>query len=151
MTLMPHTPTLTLAQFAPDGRRVITGLHSGEFTLWNALTFNFEMIMLAHEKQPVRAMTYSPYDDWLVSGDDSGSIKYWLPNLANVKDLPAHPNYSIRGLSYAAHLIHCFILTFVFSFAPTSSKLVSCADDNLLKVWNFASAAEELTLKGAHF
>ena len=34
----------TLA-WTPEGRRLITGASSGEFTLWNGLTFNFETIL----------------------------------------------------------------------------------------------------------
>lgn len=32
-------------KWTPDGRRLITGASSGEFTLWNGLTFNFETIL----------------------------------------------------------------------------------------------------------
>jgi polyadenylation factor subunit 2 len=38
-----------LVQWTPEGRRLITGSHSGEFTLWNGLTFNFETILQAHD------------------------------------------------------------------------------------------------------
>jgi len=31
--------------WTPEGRRLITGASSGEFTLWNGLTFNFETIL----------------------------------------------------------------------------------------------------------
>lgn len=37
-------PIFTLA-WTPEGRRLITGASSGEFTLWNGLTFNFETIL----------------------------------------------------------------------------------------------------------
>lgn len=37
-------PVFTLA-WTPEGRRLITGASSGEFTLWNGLTFNFETIL----------------------------------------------------------------------------------------------------------
>ena len=47
-------PIFTLA-WTPEGRRLITGASSGEFTLWNGLTFNFETILQAHDS-PVRAM-----------------------------------------------------------------------------------------------
>lgn len=33
------------SQWTPDARRVLTGSTSGEFTLWNGLTFNFETIL----------------------------------------------------------------------------------------------------------
>lgn len=32
-------------QWTPEGRRLVTGASSGEFTLWNGLTFNFETIL----------------------------------------------------------------------------------------------------------
>lgn len=32
-------------QFVPDGRRLVTGAHSGEFTLWNGTNFSFESIL----------------------------------------------------------------------------------------------------------
>lgn len=31
--------------WTPEGRRLVTGASSGEFTLWNGLTFNFETIL----------------------------------------------------------------------------------------------------------
>lgn len=34
-----------LVQWTPEGRRLVTGASSGEFTLWNGLTFNFETIL----------------------------------------------------------------------------------------------------------
>jgi polyadenylation factor subunit 2 len=34
--------------WTPEGKRMITGSHSGEFTLWNGLQFNFETILQAH-------------------------------------------------------------------------------------------------------
>lgn len=37
-------PVFCLA-WTPEGRRLITGASSGEFTLWNGLTFNFETIL----------------------------------------------------------------------------------------------------------
>lgn len=37
--------TLVFFQWTPEGRRLITGASSGEFTLWNGLTFNFETIL----------------------------------------------------------------------------------------------------------
>jgi len=38
-----YCPVSTLA-WTPEGRRLITGASSGDFTLWNGLTFRFETI-----------------------------------------------------------------------------------------------------------
>lgn len=34
-----------MLKWTPTGRRLITGSQSGEFTLWNGQSFNFEMIL----------------------------------------------------------------------------------------------------------
>lgn len=34
-----------IIKWTPEGRRLVTGASSGEFTLWNGLTFNFETIL----------------------------------------------------------------------------------------------------------
>jgi polyadenylation factor subunit 2 len=39
-----HSPVFCMA-WTPEGRRLITGTSTGEFTLWNGLTFNFETIL----------------------------------------------------------------------------------------------------------
>jgi polyadenylation factor subunit 2 len=44
-------PIFTLA-WTPEGRRLITGASSGEFTLWNGLTFNFETILQVSSRSP---------------------------------------------------------------------------------------------------
>lgn len=122
-------PVFTVA-WTPEGRRVVTGTSSGEFTLWNGLTFNFETILQAHESA-VRAMEWSHNDMWLLSGDHNGVIKYWQSNMNNVKMIQAHSD-PIRGLS----------------FCPTDNKFVTCSDDGTIKLWDFYRCVEERTLKG---
>lgn len=36
---------VNVIRWTPDGRRLLTGSSSGEFTLWNGMGFNFETIM----------------------------------------------------------------------------------------------------------
>ena len=61
--------SINVVAWTPDGRRLMTGCQSGEFTLWNGMSFNFETILQAHEV-PIRAMTWSHNEKWLVTGDD---------------------------------------------------------------------------------
>ena len=65
-------PIFTL-DWTPEGRRLITGASSGEFTLWNGLTFNFETILQAHDTS-IRAMKWSHNDTWMVTGKYSKKI-----------------------------------------------------------------------------
>ncbi|CAL2237538.1 unnamed protein product [Prunus armeniaca] len=117
--------------WTPTGRRLITGSQSGEFTLWNGQSFNFEMILQAHD-QAIRSMVWSHNDNWMVSGDDGGSIKYWQNNMNNVKANKSAHKESVRDLS----------------FCKTDLKFCSCSDDTTVKVWDFARCQEERTLTG---
>ena len=53
----------------------------------------------AHDS-PVRAMVWSHADNWLLSSDHGGFIKYWQSNMNNVKMYEAHKE-PIRGLRLA--------------------------------------------------
>jgi polyadenylation factor subunit 2 len=76
-------------------------------------------------------MVWSHNDNWMISGDQGGIIKYWQPNMNNVKAFQGHKE-SIRGLA----------------FSPTDSKFASCSDDVTIKIWDFAQTREESELKG---
>ncbi|KAH1046119.1 hypothetical protein J1N35_036903 [Gossypium stocksii] len=117
--------------WTPTGRRLITGSQSGEFTLWNGQSFNFEMILQAHD-QAIRSMVWSHNDNWMVSGDDGGAIKYWQNNMNNVKVNKSAHKESVRDLS----------------FCRTDLKFCSCSDDTTVKVWDFARCQEERSLTG---
>ncbi|CAG8466612.1 5503_t:CDS:10 [Ambispora leptoticha] len=135
-TKFVHTSTnknrypVFVVRWTPEGRRLITGLSSGEFTLWNGLTFNFETILQAHESA-VRAMKWSHNDDWMVTADHKGIIKYWQSNMNNLKIINGHKE-AIRDLS----------------FAPTDNKFATCSDDGTIKIWDFNEGIEENVLSG---
>ncbi|GBG76608.1 hypothetical protein CBR_g22487 [Chara braunii] len=117
--------------WTPTGRRLVTGSQSGEFTLWNGQSFNFEMILQAHDNA-VRSMIWSHNGNWMVTGDDAGCIKYWQSNMNNVKANKVAHKEAVRDLS----------------FASTDLKFCSCSDDRLVKVWDFARCKEERSLSG---
>ncbi|TKY90406.1 hypothetical protein EX895_000404 [Sporisorium graminicola] len=131
-----HTSTnkircpVNVVKWMPDGRRVLTGSTSGEFTLWNGLTFNFETIMQAHDSA-VRAMAWSKSGTYLISADQNGTVKYFQSNLNTLQAFSAHTD-SARGLA----------------FSPDDSKFASGGDDSLLKIWDFDSAKQVRELTG---
>ena len=59
------------AKWTMEGRRVISGAQSGEFTLWNGLHFNFETIVQAHENGN-RAMEWSHDEQNMVASQAPG-------------------------------------------------------------------------------
>ncbi|XP_067851705.1 pre-mRNA 3' end processing protein WDR33 isoform X2 [Heptranchias perlo] len=119
-----------VVRWTPEGRRLVTGASSGEFTLWNGLTFNFETILQAHDS-PVRAMTWSHNDMWMLTADHGGYVKYWQSNMNNVKMFQAHKE-AIREAS----------------FSPTDNKFATCSDDGTVRIWDFLRCYEERILRG---
>mmetsp|Transcript_19178 Transcript_19178/g.28545 ORF Transcript_19178/g.28545 Transcript_19178/m.28545 type:complete len:543 (+) Transcript_19178:45-1673(+) len=135
-TQLIHTSTnkvrcpVNVVRWSPQGRRLITGVSSGEFTLWNGVAFNFETILQAHDSA-VRAMKWTHNANWMASSDDEGVVKYWQSNMNNVHAFKAHRE-ACRSLS----------------FAPTDDKFATGADDGHIKVWDFTASKEESTLSG---
>lgn len=123
-------PVYTLC-WTPEGKRLITGASSGEFTLWNGTAFNFETILQAHDVA-VRALKWSHNDQWMASADHDGFVKYWQPNMNNVHMFQAHKDEPIRSLC----------------FSPTDVKIVTGSDDATARIWDFSRCAEERVLRG---
>jgi polyadenylation factor subunit 2 len=117
-------------KWTPEGKRLITGAKTGEFTLWHGLTFNFETILQAHETE-LRSIVWSHDENWMLSGDQNGTVKYWQSNMNNLKAVRAHEQ-TIRDLT----------------FARTDAKFASCSDDGSIKVWDFVTSTEERLLTG---
>jgi len=119
--------------WTPEGRRIITGAQSGEFTLWNGLHFNFETIVQAHESA-THAMVWSHDEQTMISGDDNGVIKYWNSAISMLtQNVDAHAG----GGSGAIRDI---------SMAPTDIKFATGSDDHTVKVWDFNSLELEVRL-----
>ncbi|KAG8898007.1 pre-mRNA cleavage and polyadenylation factor (CPF) complex subunit [Tulasnella sp. 403] len=121
---------VNLVAWTPEARRVLTGSASGEFTLWNGLTFNFETILQAHESK-IWALKFNHSGSFLISSDDTGVVKYFQPNMNNVAALAAHRE-AVRGLS----------------FSPDDARFVSGGDDAKLKLWSFETMREERVFTG---
>lgn len=121
-------------KWTPEGRRLVVATYSGEFSLWNGSSFNFESIMQAHDSA-ITTMEYSHAGDWMVSGDSDGTIKIWQPNFNMVKELDRAHTECIRDVA----------------FSSNDSKFVTCSDDNILKIWNFSNGQQERVLSGHHW
>ncbi|KAL6308685.1 WD40-repeat-containing domain protein, partial [Sparassis latifolia] len=135
-TKFVHTSTnkircpVNCVTWTPEGRRVLTGSTSGEFTLWNGLTFNFETILQAHDTA-VRTMQFTHSGAYLASADQTGIIKYFQPNMNNLTAWTGHRE-AIRGLS----------------FSPDDGRFATASDDSTVRIWSFEESREEQVLTG---
>jgi len=124
-----RSPVNTLV-WNPDGRRLLSGTASGEITMWNGFSFNFDTILQAHEA-PIKAMCWSSNAALLISSDSMGMIKYWNTSMSNVQVIEAHTE-GIKDLS----------------FSHNDTKFCSASDDSTIKIWDSVTAKHERTLKG---
>ena len=124
-------------RWTPDGKRLLTGSSNGELTLWNASQFNFLCIQ-APLTSAVRCMAYSHDGSHLLCGDEiqnnEGYCKIMCLNqaLTPVNERNAHTE-RLREVC----------------FSPPDTKFVSCGDDRLVKVWDFASQRIETEFSGS--
>ena len=87
--------------------------------------------MSAHD-QSFRSMAWSNNQNYLLTSDAGGNIKYWSPSIAPVQSLDSHAGQPIHALS----------------FGPSDTKFVSCGDDATVRVWDWASHREERVMEG---
>ncbi|KAH6919241.1 WD40 repeat-like protein [Coprinopsis sp. MPI-PUGE-AT-0042] len=139
-TKFVHTSTnkircpVNVVTWTPEARRILTGSTSGEFTLWNGLTFNFETILQAHDTA-ITAMRFTHSGAYLASTDKSGVIKYFEPNMNNLtawQGTNSGNREAIRGLS----------------FSPDDQRFVTGSDDSSLRIWSFKESRGENILSG---
>ncbi|KZZ88710.1 polyadenylation factor subunit 2 [Ascosphaera apis ARSEF 7405] len=126
---------ITVVRWTPEGRRLLTGGHTGEFMLWNGMAFNFETVMDAHYDQYKAGVTSAEWSwnrDWLISGGQKGDIKYWRPNFNNVETIDEAHHDAVRDLAWC----------------PSDTKFLSASDDTTLKIWDFNACQSELLLSG---
>ncbi|KAF3392679.1 Polyadenylation factor subunit 2 [Penicillium rolfsii] len=126
---------IVVVRWTPEGRRLLTGGHTGEFMLWNGTAFNFETVMDAHYDQVqagVTSLAWSHSHEWLVSGGQRGDVKYWRPNFNNVETIDDAHHDAVRDLAWA----------------PSDTKFLSASDDTTLKIFDFTSRTCDTVLSG---
>jgi polyadenylation factor subunit 2 len=131
MTRAKNSSPILCLSWTPGGRRLLTGNAEGEFTLWDGITFAFELIMSAHDTS-FRFMAWSHNRNYLLTCDAGGNIKYWSPSIAPVQSIDSHNKQAIHALS----------------FSPADTKFVSCGDDSTVRIWDWATHSEERVLEG---
>lgn len=131
VTRAKNSTPIPCISWTPGGRRLLAGNQEGEFTLWDSITFSFELIMSAHDNS-FRCMAWSHNRNYLLTSDSGGNIKYWSPSIAPVQSIDSHHGQAIHQVS----------------FAPSDTKFVSGGDDSTVRVWDWATHREERVLEG---
>ncbi|KAI5452295.1 pre-mRNA cleavage and polyadenylation factor (CPF) complex subunit [Naganishia albida] len=121
---------VSICSWNPEGRWCVTGNQMGQFTIWNAGTYNFESLKQAHD-HPIYALSYTHSGQFFLSADNSGALKYFTPTINNLTTIQAHRE-ACRAIS----------------FSPNDEKFATGGDDGAIKVWTFGEAKEDKVLSG---
>lgn len=121
--------TFTNLHWSSTGRRLLASTARGELLLYNGHSFGLELQTVAHEEgRAIRSLAWGATNDLIVSGDDHGSMKLWLPTLVLLGELQTN------------HRSVCEI-----GWAPTERKIVTCGADGSGRVWDLSTLS-----KGGH-
>lgn len=58
-------------------------------------------------------MVWSHNDNWMVTGDHAGYVKYWQSNMNNVRMFQAHKE-PVRGIRYQSHKYYSYYYYYHF-------------------------------------
>ena len=135
MMARPARP-VNCSTWSPNGRRLICGGNmstqaGGTFTMWDGATFRFENMVSAHNNH-IKAICWSHGENFFISADDGGVIKYFLDSCSQLHEMPGQAKGAVLDLS----------------FSPTNAKFASCGDDTTVKIWDYITHVEERTLMG---
>ena len=94
------------------------------------MTFNFETILQAHDTA-IRTITFTHSGAYIASADQSGTVKYFQPNMNNLTAWQAHRE-AVRDIS----------------FSPDDGRFATASDDSTIRIWGFDESKEERVLTG---
>lgn len=126
----PPRDARVVCALSPGGERVFWADEFGAMGIADARTLRDEV---SHDASPVAftCADWSPDGRTLALGDGEGRVHFYTADLKPKAELTAHqqPVWSIR-------------------FSPDSSRLLSTGHDTAVRIWDVATTAELLTLRG---
>ncbi len=131
-----HTYRINFITVSPDGNTLISQVHNYETKVWNLRTYQEIPTFNMPRRQVIDSVAINYDGKLIVSGSRDSSVKVW--------DLIANQIISSFDIKYAGVRYPEIIPT---TMTP-NAKILVCADNEDIKVWNIENGQELCTLKG---
>jgi WD40 repeat protein len=118
-----HNSPFISARFDPSGRFVFAGAQDNTIQRWELTTG--QRVSFEGHRSWVRALAFHARDRKLISGDFSGRVHIWSTDAATPsveRTIEAHRGW-VRAIAVS----------------PNGQQFATCGNDNLVKIWSFAT------------
>ena len=172
MVLRGHDEPVVIADFSPDGTRVLTASWDNTAILWDAESGEEIAVLEGHE-QRISSAGFSPDGDRIITAGADGTVRVWDGNGESLSDpLVIPPDngfmaYDPEGTSVATAARdgsvrlwdmatgdeqeplagHDSTVTFA-TFSPDGSMIVTTSKDATARIWDAETAEEIAVLDG---
>ncbi|AFZ43055.1 serine/threonine protein kinase with WD40 repeats [Halothece sp. PCC 7418] len=172
--LTQHLAPITIVQFSPDGKFLVSGSLDKTIKVWNLATHSLQRTLKGH-RFGVKTLAVSPYEDTVLSGSVGGEVILWnlhtgrvLDRLSwegEVKALAMSPDgeyFAVAGGETTIQVWEVYTFKPLFSleghsdlvhsldFSPDGKYLASGSGDwdCSIKIWDLATRTVQQTLHG---
>lgn len=143
MKLVGHTAALSSVAYSPDGDILITGSADKTVKVWDAESGQC-LRTLTDSKDPVLSVVYDPKGRWIAAG--SGDVFNAMTPKPGAIHIWNTSNWELeRELRGHGQLVHALSVT------NDGSRLVSCARNDKVRLWDTQTGREMLTLSPSDF
>jgi WD40 repeat protein len=129
---LPHNSPFLSCRFDPTGRFVFGGAQDNTIQRWDVATG--QRTTLTGHRSWIRALTFVPGQNTLISGDYNGKLIWWHVDAAQptpLRVVEAHQGW-VRAVA----------------LSPDGRLLASCGNDEKVKLWSTSDSAAVRTLHG---
>jgi WD40 repeat protein len=114
--------TIDRLTWSPDGTRIILGLSSGDFQVWDFASTT-ATLQLSSPSVKGDAVSWSPNGQWWALGGFAGGVQVWNAQSEQLwQDLGGHTDI-VNSLAWS----------------PDSTELISSSNDGTIRVWGIAN------------
>ena len=149
-TLTGHSWWVWAAEFSPDDQWIVTVSQDGKAMVWQrGANGEYQPLTeFAKHSGPIYAAQFSPDGQTIATAGYDRRVLLWNPDQVQPVDIARRLDNEADPPSPYEELAQHEGPVRALAFSPDGSQLVSGGQDNVLRVWDLATAQERAVLRG---